>query len=157
MYADVAVCLPLSRTFVYKADDALEVGCRVIVPFRNREVDGFVVALRDEAPGIEVHSIKAIVDNTPLLQPQIFELCRWISDYYVSPIGEVLKAALPPGITAKHVENHSPPRRGGGAPRSASPTGRSLDEGASASLGASTPPLRGGECLVLTPDQTTAL
>jgi primosomal protein N' (replication factor Y) len=43
------------------------------------------------------------VDPAPLLRPDIFELCRWIANYYASPIGEVLKAALPPGITAKHV------------------------------------------------------
>ena len=100
MYADIAVCLPLSRTFVYKIEEPVEVGCRVLVPFRKREVEGFVVALRQSAPNIEVHSIKRVIDNAPLLRPEIFELCRWIAEYYVSPIGEVLKGALPPGITA---------------------------------------------------------
>src|SRR5262249_33915389 len=108
MYADIAVCLPLVRTFVYKLHGEAEVGCRVIVPFRKREVEGFVVRLRNDAPpAVEVHEISSVIDPAPLIRPDIFELCRWIADYYVSPIGEVLKAALPPGIT------HSPPRRGG--------------------------------------------
>ena len=113
MYADIAVCLPLSRTFVYKLDEPVEVGCRVIVPFRKRDVDGFVVALRDDAPDIKVLQVTKIIDKAPLLQPQILELCRWISEYYVSPIGEVLKGALPPGITAKHIERGLKPGAGG--------------------------------------------
>ena len=102
MYADIAVCLPLSRTFVYKLNGPVEVGCRVVVPFRKREVDGFVVALRDDAPkGIEALAVNTVIDSVPLLTPEVFKLCRWIADYYISPIGEVLKGALPPGI--KHV------------------------------------------------------
>jgi primosomal protein N' (replication factor Y) len=106
MYADVAVCLPLTRTFAYKLTEPVEIGCRVVVPFRQREVEGFVVRLRKEPPkDVEVHSIKSIIDRAPLVRPDIFELCRWISEYYVSPPGEVLKAALPPGIAAKHIEH----------------------------------------------------
>src|SRR6266446_4743853 len=105
MYADVAVCLPLTRTFAYRLNEPVQIGCRVLVPFRKREVEGFVVGLRGEPPAdIEVHSIGSIIDRTPLVRPEIFELCRWISEYYVSPRGEVLKSALPPGISAKHVE-----------------------------------------------------
>src|SRR5690349_8435095 len=189
MYADVAVCLPLVRTFVYKLSTPVEAGCRVIVPFRKREVEGFVVGFRNDAPkDVEVHGVRSVVDEDPLLRPDIFELCRWIANYYVSPIGEVLKAALPPGITAKHVERHSPPRRGGGdatstcgadgVARSASPIGRSLNRSSAEPVNfaglttpsarekvashlpidrASTPPLQGGECFALTPDQANAL
>ncbi|HYR89809.1 MAG TPA: primosomal protein N' [Terriglobia bacterium] len=105
MFADVAVCLPLMRTFAYRIKEPVEIGCRVVVPFRKREVEGFVVGLRTEPPrNIEVHSIESLIDRAPLVRPEIFELCRWISEYYVSPPGEVLKSALPPGISAKHVE-----------------------------------------------------
>jgi primosomal protein N' (replication factor Y) (superfamily II helicase) len=104
MYVDVAVCLPLSRTFVYRSEEPVAVGSRVVVPFRKRELEGFVLGVRNEAPIVEIHSIKEIIDRSPLLRPDIFDLCRWISEYYVSPIGEVLKAALPPGILSKHIE-----------------------------------------------------
>ena len=103
MYVDVAVCLPLSRTFVYKAEEQLESGSRVLVPFRKREIEGFVIGSRNEAPDIEIHPITRVIDSSPLLRPEIFELCRWISKYYVSPLGEVLKAALPPGISPRHI------------------------------------------------------
>jgi primosomal protein N' (replication factor Y) (superfamily II helicase) len=108
MYADIAVCLPLSRTFAYRIDEPLEAGCRVVVPFRKRDTDGFVVAMRESAPDVEALQIKEVVDSTSLLRPEIFELCRWIADYYLSPFGEVLKAALPPGITGKHLDKSKP-------------------------------------------------
>ena len=108
MYADVAVCLPLARTFVYRLNQHVEPGCRVVVPFRKREVEGFVIGFRKEAPAdLEVHEIGSVLDAIPLVHSDIFRLCRWIADYYVTPIGEVLKAALPPGI------KYSPPKLGG--------------------------------------------
>ena len=119
MYADVAVCLPLSRTFVYKVAEPVEVGCRVVVPFRKRDMEGFVVGVRNQAPDdIEIHPITNVIDQSPLLRQEIFQLCRWISEYYVSPLGEVLKGALPPGISAKHVARGTrgqPPRPPEGA------------------------------------------
>ncbi len=108
MYADVAVCLPLSRTFVYKLNGPVDVGCRVVVPFRKREEDGFVVSLRKDAPaGFEIQTLSKVVDAEPLLHADIFKLCRWVSDYYLAPLGEVLKAALPPGINSKHVSHEA--------------------------------------------------
>jgi len=116
MYADIAVCLPLARTFVYRVNEPVEPGCRVVVPFRKREVEGFVVGFRKDAPAdMEVHEIGSVLDAIPLLRADIFRLCRWIADYYVTPIGEVLRAALPPGIKGKDLERlrHSPPNLGG--------------------------------------------
>jgi primosomal protein N' (replication factor Y) len=108
MYADVAVCLPLSRTFVYRLSEPVPVGCRLVVPFRKRDTDAFVVALRSDPPGgIDVHTITCVIDREPLIRPDIFQLCQWISDYYLAPLGEVLKSALPPGITQKHVDGNS--------------------------------------------------
>src|SRR6266581_1848112 len=106
MYADVAVCLPLTRTFVYELTELVEAGSRVMVPFRKREVEGFIVGVRTEAPkDVEVLPVATIIDRSPLIRPDIFELCRWISRYYIAPLGEVLKSSLPPGISAKHVES----------------------------------------------------
>ena len=51
MYADVAVCLPLSRTFVYELAEPADIGCRVSVRFRNTEVEGFVVGLPEDSAG----------------------------------------------------------------------------------------------------------
>src|SRR3954463_13814623 len=105
MYAEVAVCLPLSRTFVYQIADPVTIGSRVQVKFRGRDVEGFVVALRKEPPeSVKALVIDKVIDPEPLLMPDVLDLCRWIADYYLAPLGEVLKGALPPGITQKHVQ-----------------------------------------------------
>src|SRR4030095_16256495 len=104
------------RTFGYRAAERVDVGCRVVVPFRKREVEGFVVSSRERAPEIDIHPIKEIIDRSPLLRADIFQLCRWISDYYASPFGEVLKAALPPGILPKHFERGLKPEKKWGLP-----------------------------------------
>ena len=85
-----------------------------VVSFRKRQVEGFVVGLRSDAPEMEVLPVTQVIDSSALLRPEIFELCQWISKYYVSPIGEVLKAALPPGIKAEVVETAA--RSAGGLP-----------------------------------------
>ena len=90
----------------YEVTELVEAGSRVIVPFRKREVEGFIVGVRTEAPkDVEVLPVATIIDRSPLIRPDIFELCRWISGYYIAPLGEVLKSSLPPGISAKHVES----------------------------------------------------
>ena len=107
MYAEVAVCLPLSRSFVYELTGPVPIGCRVVVPFRNREIEGFVVGLTKDAPAnFEIQAVREVLDREPLLRPDVLELCRWISGYYLAPMGEVLKAALPPGITQKHIDRN---------------------------------------------------
>jgi primosomal protein N' (replication factor Y) len=105
MYAEVALCLPFSRTFLYDIAEPLPLPARVKVPFGSREVQGFIVGFRDDKPAdVEVRPVADILDSEPLVRPDVFELCKWISTYYMAPLGEVLKGALPPAITRKHVE-----------------------------------------------------
>jgi primosomal protein N' (replication factor Y) len=110
MYADVAVCLPFSRTFLYEIPNPVALPARVTVPFGAREVQGFVVGFREDKPDDfpEIKPITEVLDPEPLIGPDVYELCRWIASYYMAPLGEVLRGALPPGITRKHVEEFSP-------------------------------------------------
>jgi primosomal protein N' (replication factor Y) len=68
-------------------------------------VTGFIVSLHSELPtgsSLEETSIKeanSIVDSVPVCTPEILEITRWVADYYASPWGEVIKAALPPGMS----------------------------------------------------------
>ncbi len=106
MYADVAVCLPLSRTFVYELNGSVEVGSRVIVPFRKREEDGFVVALRKDVPaGITAQKpILRVVDLHPVDPSR--HLQTMPLDFRLLPRAVRVrswKAALPPGITPRNM------------------------------------------------------
>ena len=106
MYVEVAVCLPFSKTFLYEISEPVETATRVTIPFGKREeIQGFVVGTRTDKPeDLDiVRPVTEVLDSVPLIRPDVFKLCRWISDYYLAPLGEVLKGALPPAISEKHV------------------------------------------------------
>ena len=101
---EVALPVPLFQTFVYSLDGEYDhearVGSRVLVPFRKRQEIGIVVALDAKAParGV-VKAISAIPDAEPALDDSLLALSRWISDYYVVPIGIVMRTVLPALLT----------------------------------------------------------
>jgi primosomal protein N' (replication factor Y) (superfamily II helicase) len=96
-FCDVAVPVPLDAHFTYRID-ALHpppLGGRVIVPFRNEKLIGVVTRLHDEPPPVEAKTIERILDQEAIVSPQLLELARWISQYYLAPLGEVLRTMLP--------------------------------------------------------------
>lgn len=106
-YADLILPLPLQGTFTYaipvSMQSGVQVGARVLVPFgRNKTYLGIVARLHDEKPqGYEVKEITQVMDAEPIVTPQQLRLWQWIADYYLSPIGDVYKAALPAGLKAE--------------------------------------------------------
>ncbi|HEX3663487.1 MAG TPA: primosomal protein N' [Acidobacteriaceae bacterium] len=95
-FCDVAVPVPLDRPFTYAVGEAAPpVGGRVLVPFRNEKLAGVVLRLHDEKPPVEAKPLLSILDTEPVLSPQLLELGQWIAQYYLAPIGEVLRSMLP--------------------------------------------------------------
>jgi primosomal protein N' (replication factor Y) len=102
---EVAVGLPVFKTFHYRIPEkmigSLQIGMRVLVPFKGRKVTGFSIDLLDQPPkGVEekLREVEDLLDEAPLIDPQMLRFYRWISDYYLYPLGEVIKAGLPPGL-----------------------------------------------------------
>ncbi len=101
-YADVILPLPLEGIYTYTLPAPLEekvkVGCRLVVPFGAKKIySAVVVALHDEKPEGDFQMKEAfeLLDESPIILPQQLKLWRWIADYYLCPLGEVSKAALP--------------------------------------------------------------
>ena len=109
-YVEVILPLPLEGTFTYVVPDALldkVVPCvRLLVPFgKTKTYIGICDTYptdhpnnNDDNDGIEYKAILAILDDGPVLLPQQLQLWHWIANYYMSPIGDVYKAALPSGL-----------------------------------------------------------
>lgn len=109
-YVEVILPLPLEGTFTYVVPDALldkVVPCvRLLVPFgKTKTYIGICDTYPSDHPnnnddndGIKYKAILAILDDGPLLLPQQLQLWHWIANYYMSPIGDVYKAALPSGL-----------------------------------------------------------
>jgi len=107
LFADVILPVPLDGLFTYSVPQQLEtqvrVGVRALVPFgRNKTYVGIVAKTHLQAPeGYQVKDILQVLDASPILLGQQLKLWQWISDYYMSPIGDVYKAALPAGLKAE--------------------------------------------------------
>ena len=109
-YVEVILPLPLEGTFTYVVPDALldkVVPCvRLLVPFgKTKTYIGICDTYptdhpnnNDDNDGIKYKAILAILDDGPVLLPQQLQLWHWIANYYMSPIGDVYKAALPSGL-----------------------------------------------------------
>jgi len=98
-YCEVALPVPLDHTFTYGVRTGQEPqrGARVIVPFRNEKLIGVVTAADVKAPTaeMEVRYLEAVLDEEPLLSEHLLELGEWTAQYYLAPLGEVLRAMLP--------------------------------------------------------------
>jgi primosomal protein N' (replication factor Y) (superfamily II helicase) len=107
-FAAVAIPLAVHDTFTYAIPptlrDAVRLGARVEVPLGRKITTGFVVSLLD-APPVDAAKMKPIRtvldDDEPALIPEIIDLCRWASEYYIAPLGEMLRVALPANMASR--------------------------------------------------------
>lgn len=110
-YVDVILPLPLEGTFTYSVPEPMvaqvRMGVRVLVPLgRSKTYTAMAVRLHSEKPEFETRPIIQVINAEPVLIEQQLRLWQWISTYYMSPIGDVFKAALPAGLKAE--ENYRP-------------------------------------------------
>lgn len=110
-YVDVILPLPLEGTFTYSVPEPMvaqvRMGVRVLVPLgRSKTYTAMAVRLHSEKPEFKTRPIIQVIDAEPVLIEQQLHLWQWISTYYMSPIGDVFKAALPAGLKAE--ENYRP-------------------------------------------------
>ena len=99
--------MPLDGIFTYSVPQVMveqvRRGVRVLVPFgRSKTYVGIISETHHHAPEkYQTKDIIQVLDDSPILLEHQFNLWKWIADYYMSPIGEVYKAALPAGLKAE--------------------------------------------------------
>jgi primosomal protein N' (replication factor Y) len=103
-FVQVALPLPLFQTFTYAVEDGLAnpiaVGSRVVVPLRNDREVGICVGLTDISPlKKKPKPVLESPDALPAVGGSLLELCRWMADYYIVPLGVVLRTVLPAALT----------------------------------------------------------
>jgi len=112
---EVALPPPLARQLTYAVPSELTetvgLGSVVLVPVQQRLVTGFVVAEDPPAGDLSKRAIREIsqlIDGA-VLSPEIVQLCHFLAEYYLAPLGSALAAALPPGV---HITSRRRVRRG---------------------------------------------
>ena len=105
MFADLILPVPLQGLFTYAVPDGMTVqaGVRVLVSFgRSKTYLGIVARVHNVKPeGYEVKPILQVMDAAPIVNEAQLKLWLWIADYYMSPIGDVYKAAMPAGLKSE--------------------------------------------------------
>lgn len=106
-YINVAVTLPVLQSYTYKVPEQFkeicEPGMRVLVPFGTRRVTGYILEGVEDCGSVKARNILEILDDHPLFPESCIEFFKWIADYYIHPLGDVIKAALPSGLDQKDV------------------------------------------------------
>ncbi len=103
-FADILLPLPLPATYTYRIpqefENRVDFGQRVVVQFgKNKLYSGLVVAVHTHVPPHSfVKYLIDVIDEYPVITPKQFELWRWIAQYYMCTLGEVMAAALPSGL-----------------------------------------------------------
>jgi primosomal protein N' (replication factor Y) len=99
---NVAVALPVFNTYTYKIPQSLvplaAIGKRVLVPFGRRRITGYILGSPNLPIPEKIKFIFDILDEKPLFPSSMIPFFNWISEYYLHPIGEVIRTALPGGL-----------------------------------------------------------
>ncbi|MDD5284446.1 MAG: primosomal protein N' [Desulfuromonadaceae bacterium] len=102
---EVAIPLYLDRTFHYLVPERLLAealpGRRALVPFGRRKLTGYILGSPAESQVEKPKEILEVLDSEPLWTGNEYEFFRWVASYYMHPLGEVLKTALPAGINVQ--------------------------------------------------------
>ncbi len=112
MFINVAFPIASYQEFTYAVphDVAAQIGIgsRVLAPLGKRKITGIVVSIADSSSFAgDVKPVLALVDQQPILDEHLWELIKWMSRYYLTPIGQTARAALPGNLKA----DYEPPSR----------------------------------------------
>ncbi len=103
-FAEIYINTPVNRSFTYRipSDMKLLPGMRVVVNFAGRRMTGFVSDMHNNNPdGVELKDIESSIDDEPVFDQRIIKLARYVSESYLSSVGEALGKALPSGDSSK--------------------------------------------------------
>jgi primosomal protein N' (replication factor Y) len=103
MLVDVALPVPLFRSFTYVVDDSqasrAERGMRAVVPFRAKKLLGVILGPAEPREGMKIRRVVSLPDQSPVVADSLIRLAEWMSGYYVVPVGLVLRTILPVALT----------------------------------------------------------
>ncbi|MDD5085387.1 MAG: primosomal protein N' [Candidatus Omnitrophica bacterium] len=98
-YVQVSLPIPLHDYFTYSLDLKLmaeaKCGMRVLVPFRSKEIVGYITGFSKEAGHGAIKPVAKILDKEPVLDRPLLELAKWMSRYYLCSLGEAVDNMVP--------------------------------------------------------------
>ncbi len=103
VFISVAVTAPLDRPLTYALPSSFDpknlMGSRVLVPLGSRKIVGIVMGEEKQNPSLTYKPVESVLDPEPLFSTSQLQFIKWASDYYLVPLGEMFKTALPLALT----------------------------------------------------------
>ena len=100
LIVDIAVGVSVNKTFHYRVPEEMQgdlvPGSRVLVPFGSRRIPGTVMGFPGRAEAADLKSVIKVLDNP--LPCDLLELARWMSDYYMYPLGQTVESVVPKAL-----------------------------------------------------------
>lgn len=102
--ADIYINIPvksIARPYTYlipEQFDILKAGCRVLVPFGGRIMEGFIIKIRDNDETVDrakLKEIKDVLDTQPWFTPDMYATAKWMADFYLCSLGETMRLFIP--------------------------------------------------------------
>ncbi|MCM1078920.1 MAG: primosomal protein N' [Bacteroidales bacterium] len=103
-YVDCILPLGVEGLFTYSVQEGTEQRLapfmRLLVPLgKSKTYTALAVRVHDKEPeGVEVKAVVSILDDNPVLLPSQYEIWKWMAEYYICPIGDIYRAAMPAGL-----------------------------------------------------------
>ncbi len=100
-FVQVILPIPVRKEFTYRLpfelNDQVSVGVRVIVPFgKSKLLTAIVSEISETAPSdYQAKYVDCVLDEYPIVTKYQLHFWKWIAEYYMASIGEVMNAALP--------------------------------------------------------------
>lgn len=105
---NIALPIAIDKIFSYMLPENFGkenlIGKRALVPFKNQSISGVIIGVNSEIPEYNLKYIYEIIDSEPVISPKMIEFAEWISEYYMTGLGETLKLFMPPGVPPKSVQ-----------------------------------------------------
>ncbi len=102
IFAQVAFPIPVDKLFTYEVPPSLMPlameGSRVLAQFGRKKITGTIIHLQPHSGTGDCHLISNVLDTVPAFSNELLRFARWISEYYMTPLGQVLHGMLPPGL-----------------------------------------------------------
>lgn len=111
LYLQIIINRPVNQPFTYsytaqqdeKPELRPEVGKRAEIMFGNQKLTGFIMEITEELPpscpveASKIRPVKRILDKEALFGPELFEMAKWLSHYYLCTLGEAVFSMIPSG------------------------------------------------------------
>ena len=107
MFAEVAFPISNFQSFTYaipkELKNEIQLGSRVLAPFGKKNCQGMVLGINSTTSySGKIKSIHSLVDDIPVVTPELWKLICWMSKYYMTPIGQVAKTVLPKNLSTRY-------------------------------------------------------